>query len=124
MQVHYELFVRHTPGASWTLEMASEIRSQVVETAESLMEEGRVAAVRVTKESLDPDTREFQSISILSKGKTEGAKKKKVVENREPLCVTPEDLYTVHARDRVGRLLDACWPGTTPPPSSCCTART
>ncbi|MEJ0067341.1 MAG: hypothetical protein WDM85_19660 [Caulobacteraceae bacterium] len=34
------------------------------------------------------------------------AKKKKVVENREPLCVTPEDLYTVHARDRIGRLLD------------------
>ena len=110
LQVHYELFVRHTPGASWTLEMASEIRSQVVETAESLMEEGRVAAVRVTKESLDPDTREFQSISILSKGKTEGAKKKKVVENREPLCVTPEDLYTVHARDRIGRLLDAWLP--------------
>ncbi len=86
--------------------MANESRSQVVEAAESLMEDGRVAAVRVTKESLDPETREFNSISILSKGQTEGAKKKKVVENREPLCVTPEDLYTVHARDRIGRLLD------------------
>ena len=53
MQVHYELFVRHTPGAPWTLEMANESRSHVVETAESLMEDGRVAAVRVTKESLD-----------------------------------------------------------------------
>ena len=107
MQVHYELFVRHTPGAPWTLEMASESRDQVVETANALMEGGRVAAVRVSKESLDPDTREFQSVSILSKGKTEAARKKKVVENLEPLCVTPEDLYTVHARDRIGRLLDA-----------------
>jgi hypothetical protein len=106
LQVHYELFVRHRPGAPWTLEMANESRSQVVEAAQAMMEEGRVAAVRVTKESLDPDTREFNSISILSKGLTEVAKKKKVVENREPLCVTPEDLYTVHARDRIGRLLD------------------
>ena len=107
LQVHYELFVRHTPGAPWTLEMANESRAQVVETAEAMMEGGRVAAVRVCKESLDPDTREFQSVSILSKGKTEAARKKKVVENRDPLCVTPEDLYTVHARDRIGRLLEA-----------------
>ncbi len=106
MQVHYELFVRHTPGAPWTLEMANESRAQVVETAEAMMEGGRVAAVRVSKESLDPDTREFRSVSIYSKGKTEAARKKKVVENREPLCVTPEDLYTVHARDRIARLLD------------------
>ncbi len=106
MQVHYELFVRHTPGATWTLEMASETRAHVVETAESLMDDGRVAAVRVSKESLDPDTREFKSVTILSKGKTETGRKKKVIENREPLCVSPEDLYTVHARDRIGRLLD------------------
>ena len=87
--------------------MANESRSQVVEAAEALMEVGRVAAVRVCKESLDPDTREFQSVSILSKGQVEGGKKKKVIENLEPLCVTPEDLYTIHARDRIARLLDA-----------------
>ena len=86
--------------------MASESRNQVVETAEHMMDEGRVAAVRVSKESLDPETREFQSISILSKGKVEGGRKRKAVESREPLCVTPEDLYTVHARDRIARLLD------------------
>ena len=86
--------------------MASESRSGVVEAAEAMLEGGRVAAVRVSKETLDPETREFQSISILSKGQVEGVRKKKVVENREPLCVSPEDLYTVHARDRIARLLD------------------
>ncbi|HVM99730.1 MAG TPA: hypothetical protein VMT68_05910 [Caulobacteraceae bacterium] len=106
MQVHYELFVRHSPGAPWKLEMANESRALVVETAEAMFDEGRVAAVRVSKETLDPDTREFRSVSILSKGKVEGGKQRKVVENREPLCVTPEDLYTVHARDRIGRLLE------------------
>ena len=49
LQVHYELFVRHTPGAPWKLEMASENRAQVVETAETLMDEKRVAAVRDRK---------------------------------------------------------------------------
>jgi hypothetical protein len=107
VQVHYELFVRHNPGASWTLEMAGENRSHVVETAQTMFEEGRVAAVRVTKETLDEETREFQSVSILSLGKAEAGRKKKAVENREPLCVTPEDLYTVHARERIGRLLEA-----------------
>jgi len=29
-----------------------------------------------------------------------------VVEDREPLCVSPEDLYSVHARDRIGLLLE------------------
>ena len=105
-QVHYELFVRHTPGAPWKLEMAAESRSQVVEAAETLFAEGRVAAVRVSKETLDEDTREFLSVSILSKGKVESSRKQKLVEDREPLCVTPEDLYSMHARDRIGRLLE------------------
>jgi hypothetical protein len=105
-QVHYELFVRRTPGAPWSLDMASESRASVVETAELLMAEKRVAAVRVSKETLDPETREFRSVTIMSMGGVEEKRKQKVVEDREPLCVTPADLYTVHARDRIGRLLE------------------
>ncbi|HEY1750686.1 MAG TPA: hypothetical protein VGG29_05450 [Caulobacteraceae bacterium] len=107
LQVHYELFVRHTPGAPWKLEMANESRGLVVETAETMMADGRVAAVRVSKETFDDRTREFQSVVILSKGKVESGKKRKVSEDREPICVVPEDLYTLHARDRIGRLLEA-----------------
>ena len=107
LQVHYELFVRQTPTAPWKLEMASEARAQVVEAAETLMNEGRVAAVRVSKETFDEGSREFQSVAILSRGKVESGRKRKMVDDREPLCVAPEDLYTVHARDRIGRLLEA-----------------
>ncbi len=109
-QVHYELYVRHVPGAPWSLEMATENRGQVIETAELMMEEKRVAAVRVTKETLDAETREFQTVTILSKGKTEAGRKRKAVEDREPLCVTPQDLYNMHARDRIGRVLEG-WLG-------------
>lgn len=105
-QVHYELFIKRAPAAPWTLDMASENRAQVVATAEAMMKEGKVAAVKVTKETLDEETREFASVSILALGATETPKKKKVVENQEPLCVSPHDLYTVHARERIGRLLE------------------
>jgi hypothetical protein len=66
---------------------------------------GKIAAVRVTKETLDPETREFQSVTILNLGARELVKKK-VVENLDPICVSPQDLYTVHARERIGRLLE------------------
>jgi hypothetical protein len=110
LQVHYELFVRHTPAAPWKLEMASEDRAQVIGTAEAMMRESRVAAVRVSKETLDLETREFQSVAILTKGNIETGRKRKVAENREPLCVAPQDLYSMHARDRIGRLLESWLP--------------
>jgi hypothetical protein len=105
-QVHFEVFIRKTPSGGWTLDMATENRTHAVSTAEALMKEGKVAGVRVTKESLDLETREFQSVGILSLGATETVKQKKVKENNEPLCVSPQDLYTVHAREKIGRLLE------------------
>ena len=105
-EVHYELFVRRRAGAQWTLEMATEIRTQALQTAEDVLTQGRAVAVRVSKETLDPETREYKSIAIFTKGMVDGGKPKKEVENRDPLCVQPADLYTAHARDRIGRLLE------------------
>ncbi|HYD44765.1 MAG TPA: hypothetical protein VEA79_05820, partial [Phenylobacterium sp.] len=104
-QVHYEVFARRQPGAGWTLEMATEDRALAVETAETLFAERNYAAVRVTKETLDAETREFQTVNILAKGAPERIRKKKP-EDLEPLCVTPQDLYSVHARARIGELLE------------------
>jgi hypothetical protein len=86
--------------------MATENRAAAIATGEELIAEGKVAAVRVTKETLDAETREFRSVTILSLGATEAPKKKRIVENQDPLCVSPQDLYTVHARERIGRLLE------------------
>jgi len=105
-QVHYELFVRRKPGAQWTLDMATEIRTHALQTAEEALEQGRAIAVRVSKETLDPESREYKSISIFTKGQVDGGKPKKVQEDLDPLCVQPADLYTAHARDRIGRLLE------------------
>lgn len=105
-QIHYELFVRRKAGAQWTLEIASENRAHALQTAEDVLEQGRAVAVRVSKETLDSETGEYKSIAIFTKGMVDGGKPKKDVEERDPLCVQPADLYTAHARDRIGRLLE------------------
>ena len=106
-QVHFELFTRRIANAPWTLQLATEDRSRAIEAAEELLADGRAAAVKVCKETLDAETREFKSVTVFTKGAAETAKPKKTAEvDDTPLCVAPSDLYTVHARERIGRLLD------------------
>lgn len=105
-QVHYELYIRKSPTSAWTLDLATEDRAKALATAEEMLADRRAAGVKVQKESLDEETREFRSVTILTKGAVQAEKAKAVKEDNEPLCVTPQDLYTGHARDRIGQLLD------------------
>jgi hypothetical protein len=105
-RVHFELFVRRYPDSDWKLDMASEVRSAVIDMAKDRIARGEVVAARVAKETLDEETGEFNSLNILTLGAPEKRSKPKPPESTEPLCITPQDLYTVHARDRIGRLLE------------------
>ncbi len=106
-QVHFEVFARRRVNAPWSLELATEQRGRAIEAAEEMLASGKMAAVRVCKETLDADTREFQSVNVLSKGAVNATNKKKARDIDEtPLCVAPQDLYSIHARERIGRLLD------------------
>ncbi|MEO6378868.1 MAG: hypothetical protein ABIO37_12650 [Caulobacteraceae bacterium] len=106
-QVHYELFIRRQPNAPWTLAQAGEDRAKIVQNAEEMLAEGRAAAVKVTKETLDPETRGFRTVTVMSKGQVEATKAAKERPTDDTLpCITPADLYTVHARERIGRLME------------------
>jgi hypothetical protein len=104
-QIHFEVFARRNQNASMTLEMATEDRARAMAYAEDLLESGS-AAVRVSKEVLDSETGEYTSVTILAKGIAAPKKKAAMVEDAGPACVTPQDLYSVHARQRIVRLLD------------------
>lgn len=105
--VHYEIYIRKTPPASWSLSMATEDRRTAIETAEDLLRDGQACAVRVTKETLDPDTMEFASVIVLTRGAPEMKHKPKVRDDRVgPGCRGIQDLYTPHARDLLGRVLE------------------
>jgi hypothetical protein len=86
--------------------MATEDRGAAIRMAENLIAVDGFVAAKVTKETLDEETREFASVSILNLGEAETARKKEPKKEFEPLCVQPKDLYTLHARERIGRLLE------------------
>ena len=105
--VHYEIYVRKTPAANWTLLMACEDRRHAIETAEEVMRDKIAASVKVTKETLNPATMEFASISVLRLGAPDPVRKKPKREAPSgPVCRAPADLYTVHARETLSSILD------------------
>lgn len=105
--IHYEVYIRKTAPAPWALLMATEDRGHAIETAEEMLADDRAAAVRVTKESLDPDTMEFHSMTLLTKGAPE-VKRKRVVPDDQagPRCGGPQDFYAPLSRDLIGRVLE------------------
>ncbi len=103
--VHYEVFSRRTAQGGWTLEMANESRELAVQAAEELLAGGRIA-VRVCKETMDVETGEFRSLTVLEKGAITPAKKVKLAPETDTVCTSPQDLYSVHAREKIGRLLE------------------
>ena len=105
-QVHYEVLIRRQHNSGWTLELATEERAKALATAEEMLADKRAIAVRVTKETLDQQTREFLTVTILDKGEPERTRARKQRDDTDALCVSPQDLYTGHARERIGRLLD------------------
>jgi hypothetical protein len=67
-KVHFELFARKNLKGGFVLELATEDRAKALETASEYLANGRAIAVKVTKETMDPETGEFQSICIFNKG--------------------------------------------------------
>ena len=105
--VHYEVYIRKTAPAPWALQMATEDRAHAIQTAEELLGDNRAAAIRVTKETLDPDTGEFNSVTVLTRGAPEVQRKRVVsADDAGPRCNTPQDLYAPLARDVIGRVLE------------------
>ena len=105
--VHYEVYIRKTAPAPWSLQLATEDRAHAIETAEDLLRDDRAAAVRVTKETLDPDTMEFNSVTVLTRGAPEVQRKRIVPEDQAgPRCGAPGDLYAPLARELIGRVLE------------------
>jgi hypothetical protein len=104
--VHYELYLRKTAPSSWSLILATEDRKHAVDTAEELLRDKQAVAVRVTKETLDPDTMEFDSVTVLTRGVPEAPKKRATAETDQAGCMAPTDLYTPHARALIGRVLE------------------
>ncbi len=105
--VHYEVFTRRSAASGWSLDLATEARPQALAAAEEALKEARAVGVKVTKESRQASGC-YASVVIMSKGDLQPPRRKGrgSEEAVAPLCVSPTDLYSIHARDRIARLLE------------------
>jgi len=104
--IHYEVYVRKSAPSAWSLLIASEDRKHAIETAEDQMRDRQAVAVRVSKETLDPETMEFASVVVFQAGAPEEKKKPRPQAPPGPACAGPADLYTPHARALIARALE------------------
>ena len=88
--VHYELYIRKSAPAAWSLHMATEDRAVAVRTAEDVLADHSAVAVRVTRETLDLDTMLFNSVTVLTRGAPEVRRKRRVTAQAAgPRCSAP-----------------------------------
>lgn len=105
-QIHFEVFSRKTPQASWVLQLATEDKETALHTADTLINSLHAAAVRVSREVFNAGTGEFHSYQVMQKGTIAPAGKPARRPVTEPVCTTPQTLYTLHARETIGRLME------------------
>jgi hypothetical protein len=106
-QIHFEIFCRQA-RTDWSLLEAVESRELALSRAREIFADGKAAAVKVVKETLQPGTGDYMSLTIFEEAHphAQQAKKKKKAEDPEsPLhCFKPDDLYSYHARMTIARL--------------------
>ena len=86
------------------LHEASPERKAALTTAEALLGEMPNASVRVSKETYDAGSGAFQSVTIFQRG-DESQPMAERDEDVEIPCFKPEDLYSLHARQTISRVL-------------------
>jgi hypothetical protein len=105
--VHYEVYIRKTAPSPWALLIATEDRAHAIDTAEDTLRDSRAAAVRVTKETLDPETMEFTSLTVLTRGAPEMQQRRIIAEeSKGPRCGSLHDFYAPLSRELIGRVLE------------------
>jgi len=104
-QVHFEIYTRRGPKSGWHLSDAETSRETAVKRAEALFEAGEAKGVKVVKETYTEATGEFLSITIFEKGDTADFGRERIKAPAELPCFHPRDLYSIHARSVIARLL-------------------
>ena len=106
-KVHFEVFRQQRGNANWSLVEVLESRDGALERARRLLQEGRATAVRVVKETFEPETGGYVSLTLFEDGRVNPKKKNTKIDDIEdvPPCVTADDLYTHHSRAVIARTL-------------------
>src|ERR1700743_3200385 len=104
-EVHFEVFKRQGAKGGWTMVDVMSKRDAAMTLAENLMTDG-ATGVKVVKETYNNDTGDYQTLKIFEDGHNK--MKVEVAAEDAPHALPyfmPDDLYSYHARNTMGRLL-------------------
>src|SRR5690242_16432241 len=104
---HFEIFRQNHATGNWAMVEVLKDRDQALERARSMLHDGRTTAVRVVKETFDPDTGGYISLKMFEDGRINTKKKNTKIDELDelPICNDADDLYTQRSRVVIGRTL-------------------
>jgi hypothetical protein len=106
-EVHFEIYRQQQGAGSWSLVESLENRDQALERARRMLSEGRATAAKVVKESFDPKTGGYVSLTLFEEGRVNTKKKNTKIDELDdlPACDTADDLYSESSRALIARTL-------------------
>lgn len=106
-EVHFEIFSQNQATGSWSMVEALENRDQALDRARRMLQDGRATAVRVVKESFDPETGGYVSLTLFEDGRINTKKRNTKIDELDhlPPCDTADDLYAYAPRAVIARTL-------------------
>lgn len=104
-EIHYEVFRRVGAKGGWTLHEVTGDRTRALNQAKELMASEQATGVKVVKETYNEETGDYLTLKIFEEGRNELKETKTKEEPPSALsCFKPDDLYSYHARQTMGRL--------------------
>jgi len=104
-EIHYEVFRRVGAKGAWTMHEVTGDRHRALTLAQELMATDQATGVKVVKETYNEERGDYLTLKIFEDGRSE-MKETAVKEEppQAPPCFKPDDLYSYHSRQTMGRL--------------------
>jgi len=104
-EIHYEVFRRVGAKGGWTMHEVTGDRHRALTLAQELMATDQATGVKVVKETYNEERGDYLTLKIFEDGRSE---MKETAAKEEPPqappCFKPDDLYSYHSRQTMGRL--------------------
>jgi hypothetical protein len=104
-EIHYEVFRRVGAKGAWTMHEVTGDRHRALTLAQELMATDQATGVKVVKETYNEERGDYLTLKIFEDGRNE---MKEAAAKEEPPqappCFKPDDLYSYHSRQTMGRL--------------------
>src|SRR5215469_8135189 len=104
-EIHYEVFRRVGAKGGWTLHEVTGDRTRALNQARELMASEQATGVKVVKETYNEESGDYLTLKIFEDGRNEMKESAAKEEPPSALpCFKPDDLYSYHSRQTMGRL--------------------